>query len=117
LSRKNFKTSLNVIDYKAVFWNTLIFHFPFNSKYNNPNTEFFLSKGNKRRAKIRAETEGKAIQRLLHLGIHPYTITKPRQYCGCQEVLADRSLVWLSSERLCQSLTNTDVDAHSQPLH
>jgi hypothetical protein len=31
----------------------------------------------------------------------PYTVTKPRYYCGCQEVLADRSLIWLPPERLC----------------
>jgi hypothetical protein len=30
-------------------------------------------------------------------------------------VLADRSLIKLSPERLCQSLTNTEVDARSQP--
>ena len=41
---------------------------------------------------------------------------KPRHYCGCQEVHADRSLIWLSPERSCQSLTNTEVDAYSQPL-
>jgi hypothetical protein len=23
----------------------------------------------------------------------PYTVTKPRHYCGCQQVLADRSLI------------------------
>ena len=28
-----------------------------------------------------AGTEEKAIQRLPHLGIHPYTVTKPRHYC------------------------------------
>jgi hypothetical protein len=33
-----------------------------------------------------------------------------------QEVLADRSLIHLSPERLCQSLTNTEADAHSQAL-
>ena len=44
-------------------------------------------------------------------------VTKPRHYCRCQEVLADRSLIQLAvSERLYQSLTNTEVDAHSQPL-
>jgi hypothetical protein len=26
----------------------------------------------------------------------PHTVTKPRQYCGCQEMLADRSLIELS---------------------
>jgi hypothetical protein len=64
--------------------------------------------------KYGAETEGMTIQRLPHLGIHPYTTTKPRHYCGCQQELGDRSLI--SHERLCQSLTNTEVDAHSHPL-
>jgi len=67
--------------------------------------------------KYGAETKGKAIQRLPHLGSIPYTTTKPRQYCRCQEVHADRSLIELSPERLGQSLTNTEVDAHSQPLN
>jgi hypothetical protein len=35
----------------------------------------------------------------------PYKETKPRYYCGCQEVLVDRSLIELSPERLCQMLT------------
>jgi hypothetical protein len=38
-------------------------------------------------------------------GFIPYTVTKPRHYCGCQEVHAERGLMWLSSERSCQSLT------------
>jgi hypothetical protein len=49
-------------------------------------------------------------------GSIPYTVTKPRHYCGCQQVLADRSMIQLSPERLCQCLTNTEVDAHSQPM-
>jgi hypothetical protein len=28
----------------------------------------------------------------------------------CQEMLPDKSLVWLPSERLCQHLTKTDAD-------
>jgi hypothetical protein len=40
-------------------------------------------------------------------GFIPYTVTKPRHYCGCQEVLADRSPIQLSPDKLCQSLTNT----------
>jgi hypothetical protein len=32
-------------------------------------------------------------RRLSHLGIHPYSVPKPRHYCGCQQVLADRSLI------------------------
>jgi hypothetical protein len=76
----------------------------------NINPEFLLSKVNAW-TKNGAETKGRVIQRLSHLGIHP--ICKPRCYCRCQEVLAYRSLVKLSPERLYQSLTNTDVDAHS----
>jgi hypothetical protein len=49
--------------------------------------------------KCGVETEGKDMQRLLHLGIHP--IYSHHTYCGCQELLADRSLIWLSSERFC----------------
>jgi hypothetical protein len=37
------------------------------------------------------KTEGKVIQRLTHLGIH--NTYKPRHYCGCQQVLAGRSLI------------------------
>jgi hypothetical protein len=49
--------------------------------------------GGNTETKCGAETEGKAIQRLPHLGSIPYTVTKPRHYCGCQEVHADRSLI------------------------
>ena len=58
-----------------------------------------LRKGNKiltggnMETKCGAEPEGKAIQRLLHLGFTPYTVTKSRHYCGYQQVLADRILV------------------------
>jgi hypothetical protein len=45
-----------------------------------------------------------------------YTITKPRHYGRCQQELADRSLIYLSPERLCQCLTNREVDAHSHSL-
>jgi hypothetical protein len=65
--------------------------------------------------KYGTETDGMTIQRLSHLEIH--TTTKPRHSCGCQQVLADRSLIKLSPERMCQCLTNTDVDALSQPLY
>ena len=44
------------------------------------------------------------------LGSIPSADTKHWHYCWCQKVLADRSLVWLSSERLYQHLTNTDAD-------
>jgi hypothetical protein len=67
----------------------------------NINPELFLSRGNAG-TKNGAESEGKAIQRLPHLGIHPIADT-----------FADAKK--LSPERLCQSLTNTDADACSQP--
>jgi hypothetical protein len=43
--------------------------------------------------KCGAETEGKAIQRLPYLEIHPIYSHKPRHYCEWQEVHADRSLI------------------------
>jgi hypothetical protein len=43
--------------------------------------------------KCGAETEEMIIQRLLTWGSIPYTIFKPRYYCGCQQELADRSLI------------------------
>ena len=50
-------------------------------------------------------------------GSIPRADTKSRNYCECQEVLGDRSLVELFPEWLFQHLTNTDVDAHSQPSY
>jgi hypothetical protein len=41
----------------------------------------------------RTGTERKVIQRLPPWGSIPYTVTKSRQYCGYQEVLAERSLL------------------------
>jgi hypothetical protein len=49
-------------------------------------------------------------------GSIPYTVTKQKYYGGCQQVLADRSLIWLSPERLFQCLKNTEVYALSQPF-
>ena len=62
-------------------------------------TSILLIRGNKIpmegviETKYGAETEGMTIQRLPYLGIHPYTTTKPRHYCKCQQVLTDRSLL------------------------
>jgi hypothetical protein len=63
----------------------------------------------------RAEIEEKAIQRLPHLGIYPIC-SQQTQTLLIPEVLADRSLIYLFLGRFCQSLTNTDADARSQPL-
>ena len=49
--------------------------------------------GGNMETKCGAETEVRAIQKLPHWGSIPYTITKPRHYCGCQEGFADRSLI------------------------
>jgi hypothetical protein len=49
--------------------------------------------GGNTETKCGAETEGKAIRDCPTWGSIPYTDNKPRQYCGCQEVLADRSLI------------------------
>jgi hypothetical protein len=39
----------------------------------------------------------------------PYTIVKLGSYCGCRDILADRSLICLFPERLCESLANTEA--------
>ena len=66
--------------------------------------------------KCGAETEGMAIQKLPHLRIHPINNHQNQTFCRCQQELADRILIYLSPERLCQCLTNTEVGAHSHPL-
>ena len=43
--------------------------------------------GGIREAKCGAETEGKAIQKLLHLVIIPYTVTKPSHYVDAKKCL------------------------------
>jgi hypothetical protein len=63
-----------------------------------------------------AETEGKSSRDCLTWGSTPYTVTKTIHYCGCQVMLGDRRLIWLSPEKLCQSLTNTEAGAHRRPL-
>ena len=45
-----------------------------------------------------------------------YTVPKNQTLLSVQEVLSDGRLIRLSPERLCQRLTNTEADAHSQPL-
>jgi hypothetical protein len=62
--------------------------------------------------KCGTKTEGKAIQRLPHLGIHPI-YSYQTQTLDAKKCYADRSQIWLSSERLCQSITNTETDAHN----
>ena len=63
----------------------------------NFNPELLLSKGNAG-AKSRAETKGKVI--CPNWGSILHADTKPRHYFGCQEVLADGSLIQLSPNRL-----------------
>jgi hypothetical protein len=55
----------------------------------------------------------------LIVGLVPGSIlsadTKPDTCCCCPETLADRNLVWLFLVRFNQQLTNTVLDAWSQP--
>jgi hypothetical protein len=66
--------------------------------------------------KFRAEPEGRTIQRLLYLGIHPINNHQTQSLGRSQRGPADRSLIFLSPRMLCQCLANTEVDAHSHPL-
>jgi hypothetical protein len=67
-------------------------------------------------SKFGVETEGMTIQRLPYLGIHPINNHQTQTLLWMSTELADRSLIKLSPERLCQCLTNTEMDAHSHPL-
>jgi len=48
-------------------------------------------------------------------GSIPYADTKSRHYCWYKEILADRSLIWMSPERHFQSMTNNRGGC-SQPI-
>ena len=66
--------------------------------------------------KFGAETEGMAIQRLPHLGIHP--INNPKHQTQTLWQMPTRAY-WQEpdiAEGLCQCLANTEVDAHNDPL-
>jgi hypothetical protein len=84
-------------------------------------TSVLLKRGNKipmggdTETKCGAETKGKAIYKLPHLRIHSIYSHQSRHYCGLQ-VLIERILIWLSTKRLCQCLTYSEVDALSQPV-
>ena len=58
-----------------------------------------------------AEIEGRAIQGLPNLGIHPVCRHQTIECCYGQEALSDRNLVWVFLRRSGQQLTNADVDA------
>jgi hypothetical protein len=49
-------------------------------------------------------------------GSIPYTTTKPRDYCICQQDFADSTLTKLPLVRICKCLANTEVDDHSHLL-
>jgi hypothetical protein len=67
------------------------------------------------KTKFRAETEGMTIQRFPHLGIHPIN-NHQTTIADANKSLVTGALIKLSSERLCQCLTNIEVDAHGHSL-
>jgi hypothetical protein len=69
-----------------------------------------------RRHSIEQRLKERPSRDCLTWGFIPCSVTKHRHCCGCQEVHADRRLMCLSPERLYQSLTCAEVDAHIQPL-
>ena len=58
------------------------------------------------RQHVEQRLEKRPCRDLLTWGSIPYIVTKPRCYSGCWKVLVDWNLIWLSPERLCQSLIN-----------
>jgi hypothetical protein len=69
--------------------------------------------GGNMETKCGAKTEGKAIQIMPTWRSILKKLPNPGHYYGCKEVLADVSPIWLSPERLYQSLINTEADAQS----
>jgi hypothetical protein len=70
----------------------------------------FLSKGKTDQKKMEQRLKGRPPRDHLTFGSIPCADTKPWHYCWCQEVLAD--MVWLSHERLCQSLRHYRIFIH-----
>jgi hypothetical protein len=62
-------------------------------------TSFLLGMGNKipmegvTETKFGADMEGRTIQRLPHMGIHPIKNHQIRHYCICQQDFAERTLI------------------------
>jgi hypothetical protein len=75
-----------------------------------------IPRGGDTETKFGADTEERPPSDCYTWGSIRYTFANLRFFCGCQQELADRSLIELSPERLSQCLTNTEVDAHSYPL-
>ena len=77
----------------------------------NINPDFLLSKENAG-TRSGAETEGKVMQRLPHLGNPPHlqTPTSATIADAKKEGFADRSLIWLFIEKFYQHISNTDAD-------
>jgi hypothetical protein len=70
-------------------------------------------KGKEKQKKKEAETEGRALRGLPHLGIHSACKYQTRPCYHSQEALADNNLVWLLFRKFSQQLTSADVDAWS----
>jgi hypothetical protein len=62
------------------------------------------------------ETEGKVIQWRPNLGSISWKGTKAWHYYRCYDVITDRSLAWLFSERPSQQPTEIDADTYIQSL-
>jgi hypothetical protein len=78
----------------------------------NFNPEILCQKEDRDKKKYGTETEGKAIQRSPHLGIHPI-----RRHQTLTLLLMPRSACLQEPDMAvpCQHLTNTDADTHIQP--
>jgi hypothetical protein len=66
--------------------------------------------GSNTEARCETETEGKAKQRLPPVGTHLIYRHKTQRLSWMLRVCADRSLIYLSSEKLCQNVTNTETE-------
>jgi hypothetical protein len=72
-----------------------------------------IFKGGNMETKDGAETEVRPSRDCPTCRFIPHADAKPRHYCGCQQVLAERGLIKLSPGRLYLILANTEADAHN----
>jgi hypothetical protein len=68
-------------------------------KDQSMDTSIFLRRGNKypreeiEKQSMEQTLKERPLRDCLAWGSIPSTVTKPRHYCGCQQVLSDRSLI------------------------
>ena len=76
----------------------------------------YISTGGDTETMCGAESKGKTFQKLPHMGNQPIQSPIPGIIVDTNKCMLKGACLLLTPERLCQYLTNTEVDTLSQPL-